>query len=60
MGANAIRTAHYPHEQYVYDLADEMGLVVWNEIPFYLIMADTNEFRETTKQQLIEMIRQRI
>ena len=58
MGANAIRTAHYPHEQYVYDLADEMGLVVWNEIPFYLIMADTNEFRETTKQQLIEMIRQ--
>ena len=58
MGANAIRTAHYPHEQYVYDLADEMGLVVWNEIPFYLIMADTDEFRETAKQQLIEMIRQ--
>ncbi|AMC08061.1 glycoside hydrolase family 2 TIM barrel-domain containing protein [Turicibacter sp. H121] len=58
MGANAIRTAHYPHEQYVYDLADEMGFIVWNEIPFYLIMADTEEFRETTKQQLIEMIRQ--
>ena len=56
MGANAIRTAHYPHEQYVYDLADEMGFIVWNEIPFYLIMADTEEFRETTKQQLIEMI----
>ena len=58
MGANAIRTAHYPHEQYVYDLADEMGLVVWNEIPFYLIMADTDEFRQTAKQQLVEMIRQ--
>lgn len=58
MGANAIRTAHYPHEQYVYDLADQYGLIVWNEIPFYLIMADTVEFRENTKQQLIEMIRQ--
>ena len=37
IGANAIRTTHYPHEEYVYDLADEMGLVVWAEIPFYLI-----------------------
>ncbi|MDY3959847.1 cell wall-binding repeat-containing protein [Romboutsia timonensis] len=58
MGANAIRTAHYPHEQYIYDLADEMGLIVWNEIPFYLIMSKTEEFKLAAKQQLIEMIRQ--
>lgn len=58
MGANAIRTAHYAHDQSLYDLADEKGLIVWTEIPFYLLMADTTTFRETTKQQLVELIRQ--
>ena len=38
MGANAIRTAHYAHDQSLYDLADEKGLIVWTEIPFYLLM----------------------
>lgn len=58
MGANAVRTAHYAHDQSLYDLADEKGLIVWTEIPFYLLMADTTTFKETTKQQLVELIRQ--
>ena len=58
LGANAVRTAHYPHAQKIYDLADEYGFIVWNEIPFYMIMADTELFRDTCKQELIEMIRQ--
>ena len=58
MGANAIRTAHYPHSQYIYDLADEKGLIVWSEIPFYMIMANTDFFKNSTKNQLLEMIRQ--
>jgi len=33
MGADAVRTAHYPHSQGVYDLCDEMGLVAWCELP---------------------------
>ncbi len=31
---NAVRLAHYPHQERVYELCDEMGLMVWAEIPF--------------------------
>lgn len=31
LGANAIRMAHYPHQDYMYDLADEMGFLVQDE-----------------------------
>jgi beta-galactosidase len=58
IGANTIRTAHYPHSQFVYEKADEMGLMVWAEIPFVNEMRDTKEFEENTRQQLIEMIKQ--
>ena len=34
MGANAVRLAHYQHDQHVYDLCDELGLVAWAEIPY--------------------------
>lgn len=34
VGANTIRLAHYQHDQYFYDLADENGMVVWAEIPY--------------------------
>ncbi|MDN3595525.1 glycoside hydrolase family 2 TIM barrel-domain containing protein [Zunongwangia endophytica] len=31
LGANAIRMSHYPHQDYIYDLADEMGFLVQDE-----------------------------
>jgi beta-galactosidase len=31
LGVNFVRLAHYPHAQLEYDLADEMGIVVWAE-----------------------------
>ena len=34
MGANSIRLAHYQHDQHFYDLCDELGMVVWAEIPY--------------------------
>lgn len=34
IGATAIRLAHYPHAETMYDLCDENGIVVWTEIPF--------------------------
>ncbi len=34
MGANTIRLAHYQHSQVFYDLCDEVGLVLWAEIPY--------------------------
>ncbi|MGN0979848.1 MAG: glycoside hydrolase family 2 protein [Candidatus Avoscillospira sp.] len=58
MGANALRTCHYPHDQAVYDLCDELGIVVWSEIPFYLLMLDTDAFRQNVMQAAEEMVKQ--
>lgn len=33
LGATTVRLAHYQHDQRFYDLCDEVGLVVWAEIP---------------------------
>ncbi|HMH87185.1 MAG TPA: glycoside hydrolase family 2 TIM barrel-domain containing protein, partial [Steroidobacteraceae bacterium] len=33
LGANAVRLAHYQHDEYSYELADSRGIVVWAEIP---------------------------
>ncbi|MFL6734491.1 MAG: glycoside hydrolase family 2 protein, partial [Sphingomicrobium sp.] len=32
---NFVRLAHYPHSEVMTRLADEMGLIVWSEIPVY-------------------------
>lgn len=33
LGGNAVRLAHYQHDQYSYDLTDARGIVAWAEIP---------------------------
>jgi beta-galactosidase len=58
IGANTLRVAHYPHSQYVYNKADEMGLVVWAEIPLVNSMSLTEEFSNNAVKQLTEMIKQ--
>jgi beta-galactosidase len=58
IGANTIRAAHYPHSSFVYEKADEMGLIVWAEIPFVNEMRANKEFAENANQQLTEMIKQ--
>ncbi|WP_179151864.1 glycoside hydrolase family 2 protein [Oceanobacillus senegalensis] len=58
IGANTLRVAHYPHSEYVFDKADEMGLVVYTEIPFVNEMTTTENFADNTEQQLTEMIKQ--
>ncbi len=35
LGANFVRLAHYPHSELMTRLADELGLLVWSEIPVY-------------------------
>ncbi|MDF2587273.1 MAG: gh2E [Anaerocolumna sp.] len=54
MGANAIRLAHYQHDQYFYDLCDEKGLVAWAEIPY--ITEHMPEANENTINQMIELV----
>lgn len=54
MGANAVRLAHYQHDQYFYDLCDERGLVVWTEIPY--ISKHTESGCSNTVSQMRELI----
>ncbi|WP_321479412.1 glycoside hydrolase family 2 TIM barrel-domain containing protein [uncultured Bacteroides sp.] len=35
LGCNFVRLAHYPHNEHMVRAAEEMGLMVWSEIPVY-------------------------
>jgi len=56
VGATTIRLAHYQHNQYFYDLCDEMGFVLWAEIPY--ISNHMPNGRENTISQMKELITQ--
>lgn len=43
LGSNFVRLAHYPHTETMVRLADEMGLLVWTEIPVYWDIAFDSE-----------------
>ena len=42
LGCNFVRLAHYPHNEYMTRLADEMGIMVWSEVPVYWTISWTN------------------
>ena len=54
VGANTIRLAHYQHDQYFYDLCDQVGMIVWAEIPY--ISEHMPKGRENTFSQMKELI----
>ena len=56
VGATTIRLAHYQHNQYFYDLCDEMGFVLWAEIPY--ISNHMPNGRENTITQMKELLAQ--
>lgn len=56
LGANTIRLAHYQHSQDFYDACDEMGFVVWAEIPFISVMNPDSAAHENCISQLKELI----
>ena len=56
LGANTIRLAHYQHSQDFYDACDEMGFVVWAEIPFISVMNKDPEAHQNCISQLKELI----
>lgn len=58
MGVNAVRTSHYPHDPAFYEMADEKGLLVYCEIPYYLIYSKADSYKNSITNQLTEMIRQ--
>lgn len=58
MGLTALRLVHYQHPAYTYERADQLGLVLWTEIPLNSLMAETPAFRDNIQAQLRELIRQ--
>lgn len=57
LNANFVRLAHYPHNEYMARLADQMGLLLWEEIPVYwTIQWENTQTRDLAQQQLTEMI----
>ena len=63
MGGNAVRLAHYQHDQAYYNIADRKGIVVWAEIPLvnHVSFDGTPANAALTAnatQQLLELIHQ--
>jgi len=58
MGANFVRLAHYPQDPEVYKACDELGLLVWDELPWCRGGVGNRAWKENTKRLLIEMIEQ--
>lgn len=58
LGCNYMRLAHYPHSRRTAQLADEMGIMLWEEIPVYWAIAfDNPDTYEDARNQLEELIR---
>jgi beta-galactosidase len=63
MGANAVRLAHYQHDQEAYTQADQRGIVAWAEIPLVNQVSfdgspPSAALVANARQQLTELIRQ--
>ncbi|MFX0031403.1 MAG: glycoside hydrolase family 2 protein [Candidatus Hodarchaeota archaeon] len=43
LGFNALRTAHYPHDESLIELADKLGILILEEIPVYQYCDFKNE-----------------
>lgn len=57
LGCNFVRLAHYPHNEHMLRVADELGLMVWAEIPVYWTLDFESEaVLAKARQQLDEMI----
>jgi beta-glucuronidase len=57
LGCNFVRMAHYPYNEDMVRLADQMGLLVWEEIPVYWDIQWQNATTlENAKSQLREII----
>lgn len=54
---NAVRTSHYPQSQHFIDACDELGLLVFTEIPGWQYIGD-EEWKKIACQNTAEMVTQ--
>ena len=58
LGCNFVRLAHYPHNEAMTRLADQLGILVWSEVPVYwTIHWENPETYQNAERQLTDMIR---
>ena len=57
-GANWLRLAHYTQHDFVLDLCDELGILVWEENPWVNGTSYKPEFLQNMKSMMTEMITQ--
>ena len=56
-GCNALRLAHYPHHEMMARIADEVGLLLWSEVPVYWAIDFANpDTYADAENQLLELI----
>jgi hypothetical protein len=58
MGADGVRTSHYPNSPSFYDLCDRNGLLVWTEIPIVDDVPPSEAFKENAIRMAREMVAQ--
>ena len=58
LGADGVRTAHYPHSDFVYSQCDERGLLAWCEQPNVNGLRFTDAFKSNCWRQTREMVMQ--
>ena len=56
LGANTIRLAHYQHSQDFYNACDELGFIIWAEIPFISVFNPDPEAHLNCISQMKELI----
>ena len=57
LGCNFVRLAHYPHNEPMLRVADQMGILVWGEVPVYwTIQWENPDTLRNAENQLNEMI----
>lgn len=57
LGCNFVRLAHYPHQENLVRLADQMGILLWEELPLYWgIDWGNDKVLQKAKDQYTELI----
>ncbi|HPR94879.1 MAG TPA: glycoside hydrolase family 2 TIM barrel-domain containing protein [Thermotogota bacterium] len=57
LGVNTVRLSHYPQSDHFLDRCDELGLLVFDEIPGWQHIGEKGEWWSITRQHVSEMIK---
>ncbi len=58
IGVNWLRLAHYQQNEYVLQLCDKLGILVWEEIPYVGFTTDKPEYEKNLRSMMTDLINQ--